>query len=101
MGRFRLSLPPITREWLVALAPIALLVVLALWGAFVVLRPNPPRKVVLLTGTEQGAYAELGYKKGDLPVAEKVADGIMSLPMFPHMTRQDIETVVSALKNSL
>jgi dTDP-4-amino-4,6-dideoxygalactose transaminase len=49
----------------------------------------------------QGAYAELGYKKGDLPVAEKVADGIMSLPMFPHMARQDIETVVSALKNSL
>src|SRR5207253_1461275 len=55
-------LPPITREWLVALAPIALLVVLALWGAFVVLRPNPPRKVVLLTGTEQGAYAEFGRR---------------------------------------
>src|SRR5467141_3105029 len=53
MGRFRLSLPPITREWLVALAP---------WGAFVVLRPNPPRKVVLLTGTEQGAYAEFGRR---------------------------------------
>src|SRR5882762_11701033 len=62
MGRFRLSLPPITREWLVALAPIALLVALALWGAFVVLRPNPPRKVVLLTGTEQGAYAEFGRR---------------------------------------
>ena len=62
MGRFRLSLPPITREWLVALAPIALLLALALWGAFVVLRPNPPRKVVLLTGTEQGAYAEFGRR---------------------------------------
>src|SRR6267154_4977290 len=62
MGRFRLSLPPITREWLVALAPIALLLVLALWGAFVVLRPNPPRKVVLRTGTEQGAYAEFGRR---------------------------------------
>jgi len=49
----------------------------------------------------QEAYAELGHKKGDFPVAEKVADEVMSLPMFPHMTKEQIETVVAALEKSL
>ena len=49
----------------------------------------------------QEAYAELGNKKGDFPVAEKVACEVMSLPMFPHMTKVQIETVVDALKKSL
>jgi dTDP-4-amino-4,6-dideoxygalactose transaminase len=50
---------------------------------------------------QQGAYAELGYKKGDFPVAEKVACEVMSLPMFPHMTHEQIEAVAAALKKSL
>jgi dTDP-4-amino-4,6-dideoxygalactose transaminase len=49
----------------------------------------------------QGAYAELGYKKGDFPIAEKVADKVMSLPMFPHLTRGQIEEVAAALGKSL
>lgn len=49
----------------------------------------------------QPAYAELGYGKGDFPVAEKIASNVMSLPMFPHMTREQIEVVAEALKNSL
>ena len=49
----------------------------------------------------QEAYRELGYKKGDFPVAEKVADQVMSLPMFPHLTKEQIETVVQALGKSL
>lgn len=49
----------------------------------------------------QEAYAELGYKAGDFPVAEKVAKQIMSLPMFPHMSKSQVETVVTALKESL
>ncbi len=49
----------------------------------------------------QGAYSELGYKKGSFPVAEAVADEIMSLPMFPHMSKEQIEMVVEALKMSL
>jgi dTDP-4-amino-4,6-dideoxygalactose transaminase len=48
----------------------------------------------------QGAYAELGYKKGDFPIAEKVEDEVMSLPMFPHMTREQIEEVAAALGKS-
>jgi len=49
----------------------------------------------------QEAYAELGHKKGDFPVAENVADNIMSLPMFPHMTKEQVEIVVAALAKSL
>jgi len=62
MAHLRSFLPPITRDLVIALAPIALLVALALWGAFVLLRPTPPKRVVLLTGTEQGAYAEFGRR---------------------------------------
>lgn len=49
----------------------------------------------------QEAFAELGYKKGDFPVAEKVAGEVMSLPMFPHMTKEQMETVAAALEKSL
>jgi TRAP-type uncharacterized transport system substrate-binding protein len=62
MSRFGFSLPPLTRDWVIAVAPIVMVILLALWGAFVVLRPTPPKRVVLLTGVEQGAYAEFGRR---------------------------------------
>jgi dTDP-4-amino-4,6-dideoxygalactose transaminase len=34
----------------------------------------------------QKAYANLGYRKGDFPVAEKIAAEILSVPMFPQIT---------------
>jgi len=46
----------------------------------------------------QEAYADSGHKKGDFPVAEKVASEILSLPMFPHMTKEQIEYVCQSLK---
>ncbi len=49
----------------------------------------------------QEAYSELSHRKGDFPVAEKVATDIMSLPMFPHMTKSQVETVATALKECL
>ncbi len=49
----------------------------------------------------QEAYADLGHQKGDFPVAEKVASQVMSLPMFPHMAKEQIEAVVAALEKSL
>jgi dTDP-4-amino-4,6-dideoxygalactose transaminase len=33
----------------------------------------------------QNAYKHLGYKKGDFPVTERVAEEIVSLPMFPQL----------------
>ena len=45
----------------------------------------------------QKAYSHLGYKKGDFPVTEKVAEEILSLPMFPGLTGEQVKTVVEAL----
>jgi len=46
----------------------------------------------------QKAYEYLGYKEGDFPVAEECAKYIISLPMFPELTREEIEKVVSEIK---
>ncbi len=46
----------------------------------------------------QEAYADLGYKKGDFPVSEKIAQEILSLPMFPHMSKGQVEYVCENLK---
>jgi dTDP-4-amino-4,6-dideoxygalactose transaminase len=34
----------------------------------------------------QQAYNHLGYKKGDFPIAEKLAEKVLSLPVYPEMT---------------
>lgn len=44
------------------------------------------------------AYENLGYKKGDFPVAEKLAQEILSLPIFPEMTKEQVEEVCTAIK---
>ena len=47
----------------------------------------------------QTAYRNLGYCKGDLPVTEAIADSIISLPMFPHMTEEMVDFVCSEVKS--
>ena len=49
----------------------------------------------------QEAYSDAGFKAGDFPVAEKVCDEILSLPMFPHMSEAQVKEVASALKGAL
>jgi dTDP-4-amino-4,6-dideoxygalactose transaminase len=46
----------------------------------------------------QKAYDHLGYNKGDFPVTENIADRLLSLPMFPELTREQIEYVVESIK---
>ncbi len=41
------------------------------------------------------AYEELGFRVGDFPVAEKAAAHILSLPMFPGLTSEQQERVVT------
>jgi dTDP-4-amino-4,6-dideoxygalactose transaminase len=41
----------------------------------------------------QAAYADHGWKKGDFPVAENLASRIVSLPMFPELTGEQIDYV--------
>jgi dTDP-4-amino-4,6-dideoxygalactose transaminase len=45
----------------------------------------------------QKAYAGLPYKKGDFPVAERVAEEILSLPMYPGLTTAQQSVVVKHL----
>ncbi|HEX7287875.1 MAG TPA: DegT/DnrJ/EryC1/StrS family aminotransferase [Candidatus Angelobacter sp.] len=45
----------------------------------------------------QQAYEHLGYKNGDFPVAESMAKRILSLPMFPTITQEQVEYVCSAV----
>ncbi|MCI8599785.1 MAG: UDP-4-amino-4,6-dideoxy-N-acetyl-beta-L-altrosamine transaminase [Lachnospiraceae bacterium] len=43
-------------------------------------------------------YQHLGYQKGLCPNAEEVYKGIMSIPLYPKMTDQDVEDVIYAVK---
>lgn len=43
-------------------------------------------------------YKRLGYNRGLCPNAEKMYEGIMSLPLFPKMSNQDVEDVIKAVK---
>jgi dTDP-4-amino-4,6-dideoxygalactose transaminase len=45
----------------------------------------------------QNAYVSLNYRKGDLPVAERVAAEIVSLPMFPQLTAEQQARVVEGV----
>jgi len=46
----------------------------------------------------QKAYAYMGYKEGDFPVTESVAKRLLSLPMFPELTKAQIEYVAQTIK---
>ena len=46
----------------------------------------------------QEAYKNLEYKEGDFPVAERAAKRILSLPMFPELTEEQISYVCEKIK---
>lgn len=49
----------------------------------------------------QGAFADLGYKKGNFPVAESLCERVLSLPMHPYLNEEDIRFVANAVKAAL
>lgn len=42
--------------------------------------------------------SEFGYKTGDFPVAEKVASRVVSLPVHPRVSEDDVAVIVKAIK---
>ena len=49
----------------------------------------------------QNAYRNLGYREGDFPVTEMTSREILSLPMFPTLTRHEQEYVVESVMEHL
>jgi dTDP-4-amino-4,6-dideoxygalactose transaminase len=47
----------------------------------------------------QKAYKDFGYRKGDFPVAEKVAAEILSLPIFPQIKESQIKKVAEVIND--
>lgn len=47
----------------------------------------------------QKAYAYLGYKEGDLPIAERYAKEVLSLPMYNGMTQEEQTYVIEKLNS--
>ncbi len=45
----------------------------------------------------QEAYKKLGYKAGDFPISERNAGEILSLPIYPELTTEEIETVAGLI----
>jgi len=45
----------------------------------------------------QQAYKYLGYREGDLPVSEANAKKILSLPIFPQMTEDEVHSVINSI----
>lgn len=55
--------------------------------------PVPPHR--------SGAYADLRLAPGSLPVAEELASTVLSLPIGPHLSAEQVSDVVAGLERSL
>jgi len=44
------------------------------------------------------AFRSLGYVAGDFPMAEKLSREVLSLPMFPELTREEVRRVIQAVR---
>lgn len=91
--------PPFVPEWA---DPV--------WHLFVTRHPQRDRLQEHLTANGVGtlihypvpphlqrAYAELGYQRGDFPIAERMADEFLSLPMSAHLSAEEISYVLQVV----
>lgn len=46
----------------------------------------------------QKAFDYLGYKEGDLPIAERVTKQTVCLPIFPELTQEELDYIVQGVK---
>ena len=47
----------------------------------------------------QACFQDLGYKKGDFPIAERVASEIIALPIYPEMRTDEVEYICETIKS--
>ena len=46
----------------------------------------------------QKAYADRGWRRGDYPVTERISDTVLSLPIFPTMTGEQVDYVCDSIR---
>lgn len=86
----------------------------SIWHLFVV--EHPERDLLRQRLTEAGidtglhypipihlqkAFAGLGYRRGDFPVSERLAESCLSLPMFAELTESQLEAVSQVVRETL
>ncbi len=49
----------------------------------------------------QPVFADLGFKEGDFPIAEKVSKHVLSLPMHPYLDEKTQDEIVAGVKECL
>lgn len=49
----------------------------------------------------QTVYLPLGYEAGSLPVSERLAERVLSLPMHPYLTEENVEAVCTVVLKNL
>jgi len=45
------------------------------------------------------AFAKYGYQKGDFPVAEKLSKQVISLPVHPGLSNEELKEIIQKIKN--
>jgi dTDP-4-amino-4,6-dideoxygalactose transaminase len=48
----------------------------------------------------QLAYADMNLPRGSLPIAERLADQVLSLPISPHIGVDEVEQVIAAIRSA-
>ena len=90
--------------------PLCLITGATSWAQFTILSPERDSFAIRLREKEipsvsyysvplhlQPVFANLGHKKGDFPVTEKIADQGISLPINPDLKEEEIEKVCTAI----
>lgn len=49
----------------------------------------------------QPVYASMGYRKGDLPVTERVAEELFTLPIYPHLSEAQVTWICEAMAQAV
>ncbi|WMJ24270.1 DegT/DnrJ/EryC1/StrS family aminotransferase [Paludicola sp. MB14-C6] len=49
----------------------------------------------------QKCYTSLGYKKGDMPNAEYLSERTFAIPMFPELTQEEADFIITTIKKAI